>query len=445
MVGIPVLQDKRLLVGITGGIAAYKICTLASRLTQAGALVDVVMTEAATRFVAPLTFQALTGRPVYADLWGTPGEGLPTHIAHVGLAHAADLLVIAPATANTMAKLANGLADNMLSTLALAARCPTMVAPAMDVGMWSHPATQANVATLRSRDIYFAGPARGRMASGLEGEGRLLEPEELLGHIRLFLGRAGDLSGRRIVVTAGPTRETIDPVRFLSNPSSGKQGFALAQAALDRGAVVTLISGPVALPTPVGADRIDVVSAAEMHNATLSACADADVLLMAAAVADFRPEAVSSQKIKKEQTDMKLGLVRTADILSAITQKKRITGFPGVVVGFAAESQDLVENAHVKLATKDLDLIVANDITARDAGFGAATNRVALIGRNGDTESLPLMTKQAVSNTILSKVARAPGAIIRSLSQGQIPRDGRNARVGRIVFGYSRHMRRPRD
>jgi len=406
MVGIPVLQDKRILVGVTGGIAAYKICTLASHLTQAGAQVDVVMTEAAVRFVAPLTFQALTGRPVYADLWGTPGEGLPTHIAHVGLAHAADLLVIAPATANTLGKLANGIADNMLTTLALAARCPTIVAPAMDVGMWSHPATQANVATLRSRGIYFAGPARGRMASGLEGEGRLMEPEELFGHIRLFLGRADDLRGRRIVVTAGPTRETIDPVRFLSNRSSGKQGFALAQAALDRGACVALISGPVVLPTPIGADRVDVISAAEMQEATLSACADVDVLVMAAAVADYRPEAVAPQKIKKDQIDIKLNLVRTADILSSIAEKKRVTGYPRVIVGFAAESQDLVENARVKLAAKGLDLIVANDITAQDAGFDAATNRVVLIGRNGDTESLPLMTKHEVSNAVLDRIAR---------------------------------------
>jgi len=413
MVAIPVLQDKRILVGVTGGIAAYKVCTLASRLTQAGAHVDVVMTDAANRFVTPLTFQALTGHPVYADLWGAPGEGLPTHIAHVGLAHAADLFVIAPATANTIGKLANGIADNMLTTLALAARCPTIVAPAMDVGMWSHPATQSNIAKLRARDVYIAGPARGRMASGLEGEGRLLEPEDLFGHIRLLLGRTGDLGGRRLVVTAGPTREMIDPVRFLSNPSSGKQGYALAQAALDRGAAVTLVSGPANLPTPVGADQIDVASAAEMLTATRSASAQADALLMAAAVADYRPDAVAAQKIKKGQTDLALRMVRTDDILSTIAEDKRATGFPRVTVGFAAESQDLIENARVKLTAKGLDLIVANDITAPDAGFGAATNRVVLVKRNGDTESLPLMTKDDVAHAVLDQIVRmlmAPAA-----------------------------------
>ena len=254
---IPLLRDKCILLGVTGGIAAYKVCTLASHLAQAGARVDVVMTEAATRFVAPLTFQALTGRPVYTGLWTGPGEGLPTHIAHVGLAHAADLLVIAPATANTLAKLATGQADNLLTTLALAAACPVLAAPAMDAGMWTHPATQANVATLRERRVHFAGPVRGRMASGLEGEGRMMEPGEILGHARWVLGREGPLAGRRVVVTAGPTREPLDPVRFLSNPSSGRQGFALAQAALDRGAAVTLITGPTHLPTPVGAERVD--------------------------------------------------------------------------------------------------------------------------------------------------------------------------------------------
>jgi phosphopantothenoylcysteine decarboxylase/phosphopantothenate--cysteine ligase len=305
-----------------------------------------------------------------------------------------------------MAKMANGIADNMLTTLALAARCPILVAPAMDVGMWSHPATQENAATLRSRDIYFAGPARGRMASGLEGEGRLIEPEELLGHVRLFLGRTGCLGGKRIVVTAGPTREGIDPVRFLSNPSSGRQGYALAQAALDRGATVTLVSGPVALSMPVGADRVDVVSAEEMHRATLSACAEADVLVMAAAVADYRPASAESNKMKKDQVDMALNLVRTDDILSAIAETKRVTGFPRIVVGFAAETQDLEKNARGKLAAKALDLIVANDITAPDAGFGAETNRVVLIARNGDADSLPLMSKDDVADVVLDRINR---------------------------------------
>ena len=401
---IPLLEEKRVLLGVTGGIAAYKVCTLASHLTQAGAQVDVVMTESATRFVAPLTFEALTGRPAYTDMWRTGGQGLPTHIAHVGLAHAADLLVIAPATANTIAKLATGIADNLLTTLALAARCPVLLAPAMDVGMWAHPATQANVAALRERGAYFAGPARGRMASGLEGEGRMVEPDEILGHVRRVLGREGPLAGRQVVVTAGPTREPLDPVRFLSNRSSGRQGFALAQAALDRGAVVTLIAGPTHLPTPVGAGRVDVTTAQEMHDGVISAVERADVLLMAAAVADYRPAAAAPQKIKKRGEGLNLRVVRTPDILSAVAARRAGTGFPRVVVGFAAESEDLVKNARAKLATKNLDLIVANDVTAPDAGFGAETNRVVILDREGDVEELPLMSKAAVADAVLDRL-----------------------------------------
>ena len=401
---VPLLKDKRILLGVTGGISAYKTCTLASHLTQAGAVVDVVMTEAATRFVAPLTFQALTGRPVYTDLWETPGEGLPSHIAHIGLAHAADLLVIAPITANTMAKLAQGSADNLLTTAALAASCPMVAAPAMDVGMWAHPATQANAATLRERGVHFAGPARGRMASGLEGEGRMLEPDAILGHVRWVLGRDGPLTGRRVIVTAGPTRETIDPVRFLSNPSSGRQGFALAQAALDRGAAVTLIAGPTHLATPIGAHRVNVTTAQEMYEAVIADAGQADVLLMAAAVADYRPADAAAQKIKKGKDDLNLRLARTRDVLSAVAVRWAETRSPRVVVGFAAESQDLIPNARAKLAAKNLDLIVANDVTAPDAGFAADTNRVVILGRGGDVEELPLMSKGAVAEAILDRV-----------------------------------------
>ncbi|MCP4540700.1 MAG: bifunctional phosphopantothenoylcysteine decarboxylase/phosphopantothenate--cysteine ligase CoaBC [Chloroflexi bacterium] len=399
------LRDKRILLGITGGIAVYKVCTLASRLTQAGAQVDVVMTDSAIRFVAPLTFEALTGRPAYTDMWRTSDEALPTHISHVGLAHAADLLVIAPATANTMAKLAAGVADNLLTTLALAASCPVLSVPTMDVGMWTHPATQANVITLRERGVHFAGPARGRMASGLEGEGRMVEPDEILGHVRLVLGREGALAGRRVVVTAGPTRESLDPVRFFSNPSSGRQGFALAQAALDRGAQVVLITGATHLPTPTGAERIDVASAQEMHDAVISAMEQADVLLMSAAVADYCPENIAAQKIKKRDGGLILRLARTPDILSAVAVRWAEIGYPRVVVGFAAESENLAENALTKLKAKNLDLIVANDITARDAGFAAETNQVTLIARDGNTESLPLMSKVAVAETIMERVA----------------------------------------
>jgi phosphopantothenoylcysteine decarboxylase/phosphopantothenate--cysteine ligase len=400
-------------LGITGGISAFKVCTVASQLTQAGALVDVVMTDAATRFVAPLTFEALTGRPAYTSMWLTAGKALPTHIAHVGLAHAADLLVVAPATANTMAKLAHGLADNLLSTLALAARCPVLLAPAMDVGMWSNPATQDNVARLRERGFHFAGPAHGRMASGLEGAGRMVEPDEILGHIRRVLGREGPLVGQRVVVTAGPTREPLDPARFLSNPSTGRQGFALAQAALDRGARVTLITGPTHLATPVGAERIDVETAEEMLDAVLEACTEADLLLMAAAVADYRPTEVAAQKMKKAEGEWTLRLSRTPDVLAAVDERRGSTGFPRVVVGFAAESQDLIQNARAKLAAKNMDLIVANDITAPEAGFAAETNRVTLLDRTGDVLELPLLHKAEVAEAILSRaselIALRPG------------------------------------
>ena len=407
---VALLKDKRILLGVTGGIAAYKVCALASRLTQAGAQVDVVMTEAATRFVTPLAFQSLTGRPVYTTMWGAldaaMGEGavLPTHVVHVGLAEAADLLVIAPATANTMAKLAHGLADNLLTTLALAARCPTLLVPAMDVEMWAHAATQANVAALRERRAHLAGPARGRMASGLEGEGRMVEPEEILGHIRLVLGQERALAGRRVVVTAGPTREPIDPVRFVSNPSSGRQGFALAQAALDRGAEVTLVTGPTHLPTPVGAERVEVVTAQGMHDVVLATTGDADAVLMAAAVGDFRPETTASQKIKKGEHDLGVRMVRTPDILAAVAARWSDSDRLRVTVGFAAERENLIENARAKLGAKNLDLIVANDITARDAGFAAETNRVVLLDRQGGLERLPLMSKAAVAEIVLERV-----------------------------------------
>jgi len=402
-----ILNGRRIIVGVTGSIAAYKIATLASRLTQAGALVDVVMTAAATRFVSPLTFQALTGRPVYTDMWQTDtGGGLPTHVAHVGLAEEADLLVVAPATANTMAKLAHGLADNLLTVTALAARCPLVVAPAMDVGMFEHPATQANLETLAARDgVIVVGPETGRMASGLEGLGRLVEPEILLGACRLALGAGGPLAGHKVVVTAGGTRESLDPVRFITNWSSGRQGFALAQAALDQGAEVVLVAAPANLPTPVGAERVAVVSAQDMLEAVLArATGDppASALLMAAAVSDFRPVSRSEHKIKKGRDGVpQLALESTPDILAEVAKAAHR---PSVVVGFAAESQNVVENARDKLARKKLDMIVANDITATDAGFGVETNRVTLLTPQ-DEVTLPLLTKDEVAARVVAWVA----------------------------------------
>jgi phosphopantothenoylcysteine decarboxylase/phosphopantothenate--cysteine ligase len=401
---ISLLQSKRILLGVTGSIAAYKAADLASQLTQAGAEVDVILTEAATKFITPLTFQSLTGRTAYRDLWGSDA-----HVIHVGLGERADLLVIAPATADVIARLAHGLANDLLTVTALAARCPVLVAPAMDGGMLAHPATQANLKTLAERGVTLLGPAEGRMASGLVGRGRMVEPDEILGHVRLALGRKGPLAGRRIVVTAGGTQEPIDPVRFISNRSSGKQGFAVAQVALDRGAQVTLVAGPTALGAPIGARRVDVTTAAEMAKAVL-AVADADALIMAAAVADFRPAQAADQKIKKAAVPL-VELETTVDILSAVAERREATGKPTVVVGFAAESENLIENARDKVFRKRLSLIVANDISAKDAGFSVDTNRVTLIGSGGGVEPLPLMSKEQVAEVVLERVAGLLGPI----------------------------------
>lgn len=395
------LSEKRILLGVTGSIAAYKAAELASKLAQAGAQVDVLLTQAALQFITPLTFQSVTGRRAFcdADLWGSEG-----HVQHIGLGKAADLLVIAPASANTLAKLAHGLADNLLSVTALAAACPLLVAPAMDGGMFTHPATQANLEILRQRGAIVVGPAQGHLASGLTGVGRMVEPFELLGHIRLALGRSGALAGRKVVVTAGGTHEPIDPVRAITNRSSGKQGFALAQAALDLGAQVTLIAGPVSLPAPQGAERVDVQTAEEMLQAVLASLPRADALVMAAAVADFRPADQAANKLKKEDGIPEIPLVNTADILRAVARQKEETGWPRITVGFAAESQRLLENARAKLAAKKLDLIVANDIAAADAGFAVDTNRVVLLFPDGRSEALPLMSKEEVSQVIMQQL-----------------------------------------
>jgi len=392
---IPVLSGKRILLGVSGSIAACKAADLASRLTKAGARVDAILTAAASRFVTPLTFQSLTGRPAPADLWSEEA-----HILHVGLADGADLLVVAPATADILAKLAHGLADDLLTVTALAARCPLLVAPAMDAGMFEHPAVQANLATLRARGATVIGPADGRMASGLEGRGRMLEPEEILGHVRLAAGRNGPLAGRRVVVTAGGTQEPIDPVRVIANRSSGKQGFAVAQAALDRGAAVTLVAAPCALPTPVGASRIDVATAQEMADAVLESCAGADALVMAAAVADFRPARPAAKKLKKDAGPPAVELERTTDILAVVTAAR---ARPACVVGFAAETGDLLAHARKKLKEKRLSLIVANDVTQPGGGFGSDTNRVTLIDAAGAQE-LPLLSKAEVAGRILDRV-----------------------------------------
>jgi phosphopantothenoylcysteine decarboxylase/phosphopantothenate--cysteine ligase len=396
-----ILSGKHILLGVTGSIAAYKAADLASKLAQAGAQVDVILTGAGEKFVTPLTFQSVTGRRAYTDqdLWGNEA-----HVLHVSFGKTADLLVIAPCTANTIAKLAYGLADNLLTVTALAAHCSLVIAPAMDGGMFDHPATQENLAKLKERGAVIVGPAEGHLASGLTGTGRMLEPAEIIGHIRVVLAKKGKLTGKRIVVTAGGTQEALDPVRVITNHSSGKQGYALAQAALDSGADVCLITAPTALTPPIGARVVKVNSAQEMLDAVLTESADA--LIMAAAAADFRPKHAAKEKMKKRDGIPQIELEDTPDILKTVSNpqlgKKRFR----IMVGFAAESRDLLENASEKLRSKYLDLIAANDISANDAGFAVETNRVTLLFANGTKENLPLMSKTEVAEKIIEHTAK---------------------------------------
>jgi phosphopantothenoylcysteine decarboxylase/phosphopantothenate--cysteine ligase len=389
------MKDKTVVLGVTGSIAAYKAAELASQLTQAGAKVEVIMTEAATEFIAPLTFRNITGRAVVTEMFELASE---YSVEHVALAEAADVVVIAPATANIIAKIAAGIADDMLCCTVLATKAPIIVAPAMDVSMYENQATQDNLAKLKARGFTIVGPGYGRLASGKRGLGRLVDVNEILGTIRQVLGRSGDLVGKRIVVTAGGTQEPVDPVRCLTNRSSGKMGYALAEAARDRGAQVVLISAPSALPKPIGMDVVNVGTTQEMHEAVKKAVNKADVLIMAAAVADYRPKKVYKSKIKRQQvSSLTLELERTPDILAEVKGKF-------LRVGFAAESENLVANAKDKLEKKRLDLIVANDITAVASGIGADTNQVVIIGSKGKVEKLPLLPKREVADRILDKV-----------------------------------------
>ena len=390
------LEGKTVLLGVTGSIAAYKAADLASRLTQAGAQVDTILTENATQFVSPLTFRSLTHRPVMTNLFDLDSE---ESIEHVALAQRADILVIAPATAHTLAKLALGLADDALTTVALATAAPLMVAPAMDAHMWEHPTVQEHIATLKARGAHIAGPASGRLASGIVGHGRMLEPEALVGHIRWVLGQAGDLNGRKIVVTAGGTQESIDPVRVVTNHSSGKMGYAIAEAARDRGADVILVTTQKNLTVPINVTSINVTSVAEMRVAVLDACTGADALVMAAAVSDYRPARIADQKIKKGETDdgLTLSMVKNPDFFVEIPE--------GVLrVGFAAETENLIANARAKMDAKGLSLIVANDITKEGSGFGTDTNQVTFIDRAGSVEELPLLSKYEVGQRILDRI-----------------------------------------
>jgi len=396
------LQDKHIILGVTGSIAAYKAVEIASKLTQNGAIVDVVLTESACKFVSPLTFQSVTGRKASteADLWG--GEG---HVVHVSLGHKADLVLITPISANTLAKLATGIADNLLTVTVLASSAPLIIAPAMDVDMYQKPITQENVEKLRQRGAIIVGPESGHLASGLVGPGRMSEPVEIVNMARYVLSRGGRLEGRKVVVTAGGTSEPIDPVRVITNRSSGKQGYALAQAALDMGCDVTLISTTDHLMTPAGANLVHVDTAQQMMEAVINHTDQADLLIMAAAVADFRPFHPADEKIKKEDGVPAINLEKTPDILKEIANIREKTGFPRRVIGFAAETEALVENARRKIKQKRLDMIAANDISTSDAGFEVDTNRVVLLFPDGSSQELGLQTKLEAAQSILNKAA----------------------------------------
>ena len=390
------LRDKRVILGVTGSIASYKSLDLASKLVQSKAKVDVILTKSATKFISPMAFESITNSKVFSDIFDTAS---PQYLNHIRLAESANIMIIAPATANTIAKLATGICDDALGTTVLASKAPLVVAPAMDGSMFNHPATQENISKLISRGVFIAGPAKGRLASGLYGYGRLVKTQDLLGVASMILGSNGDLKDRKIVVTAGGTQESIDPVRIITNRSSGKMGYAIATAARDRGAQVTLISGPSALENPVGIFLKKVDSASEMKSELDNQCLDADAVIMAAAVSDWKPKKFSINKIKKTNEDyLTIDFTKNADIIGNISRQNLVK------VGFAAESENLIENAKAKIASKDLDLIVANDITAKDSGFASDTNRATLIHASGTTEKLPLMEKYDVANAILDQV-----------------------------------------
>ena len=392
----------RIALGVTGGVAAYKAAELVRRLQQEKLAVQVVMTRAAQEFVTPLTFAALTGEKVITDLFGEKqaSANLESAIEHIAVAQRIDLLVIAPATADIIGKLANGIADDFLTTLYLATKAPMIVAPAMNVNMWEHAATQKNLEALRARGVRIVEPDEGYLACGMVGPGRLAGIEAIASAVREALGLKHDLDGVKIVITAGPTVEDVDPVRMLTNRSSGKMGYALADAALRRGAQVVLISGPTELRAPNEADWVPVRSTEEMHRAVRERTKDAHVVIMAAAVADYRPVAPGAQKIKRSEERLVLELEPTADILAELGREKG----PAILVGFAAETERLAENAQRKLAAKGADMIVANDVTQEGAGFDTDTNVVTLFLRDGREKALPKMPKFDVANRILDCV-----------------------------------------
>jgi phosphopantothenoylcysteine decarboxylase / phosphopantothenate---cysteine ligase len=391
------MQGKHILLGVTGGIAAYKSPDLVRRLRERGAEVQVVMTRGAREFVTPTTFQAVSARPVRTDLWDAAAEAA---MGHIELARWADAVLIAPATADFLARLAAGFADDLLATLCLATEAPIAVAPAMNHIMWANAATRANVATLSERGVRILGPAEGVQACGEVGEGRMLEPLELAERLQALLGGGGALAGRRVLVTAGPTRERIDPVRFISNRSSGKMGFAVAQAAREAGASVVLVAGPVSLPTPAGVTRIDVESAADMLAAVQRTIAGTDLFISTAAVADYRPAHAAEQKIKKTTDRLDLSMERTADVLGTVAARPDRP----FVVGFAAETESVEQNARTKLMKKNLDMIAANEV-GDDKAFDADDNQLVVLSRNARHE-LGRGSKLALARGLVALVAR---------------------------------------
>ena len=390
------LDGRRVLLGMSGGIACYKACDVVRLLAQAGARVQVVMTAGAQQFVTLLTLQTLSGRPVATDTFSLTQE---SEIGHIRLADEAEIVVLAPATANLLAKLAHGLADDLLTTVLLATRAPVLAAPAMNVHMWEHGATQANLRSLAERGVVLVGPGTGALACGYEGPGRLAEPAEIVEAVEAVLAPK-DLTGERVLVSAGPTREALDPVRYLSNHSSGKMGYAIARVARRRGADVVLVSGPTDLPAPSGVRTLIVSTAADMARTLEQEFRAASILIMAAAVADYRMRRPATRKLKKGSPSLSLMLERTPDILASLAARKGRR----LVVGFAAETHDVLEEARRKLREKRLDLIVANDVTAPGAGFGSDTNVVQLIAAGGSTEALPMLPKEEVAGRILDWV-----------------------------------------
>ena len=393
------MRGKMVLVGVTGGIAAYKTVDVVSRLKKLGAEVYVIMTRSATRLVAPLTFQSISGNPVRTDILEEPKEW---RVEHIALAERADLLLIAPATANIIGKMANGIADDYLSTEFLAVTCPVLVVPAMNFNMYGHRVVQDNLERLRGLGCRVMEPAVGPMATGAVGRGRMPEPPEIVEEVVRILAAKRDLEGLTVLVTAGATREPLDPVRFLTNRSTGKMGFAVAEAARDRGARVILVAGPSTVPAPTGVELVRIETALELKDAVLARFEEADIVVKAAAVADYRPARYEEQKIKKGDGSLTLELVRNPDVLAELGQKKT----KQVLVGFAAETDDLLAHARGKLERKNLDFIVANDVTRPGSGFGTETNEAKIIARDGSVEALPLLTKREVAERILDRSAR---------------------------------------